>query len=455
MPPPRATDCSGTLASQGYNLVENLSGCSGVANGVNNDIAGVDPQINGLANNGGLTSTHSLQSGSPALEKGNPSGCGDGSTTFSNDQRGPGYARHQDANMDGVSICDIGAYELPPTITVTPSNTPTATITNTPEPTQSPTPTNTAAPTDTPGPTATLTFTPTLTPVAGGKLPGSTGVVVAGTSAVGGGGGGTTGGAAATQTVAALQTMVASSPTATLSPEESDLTSTAFAQTSQAQFPTPLPSPTQAPTITPTFFLPAEDVSMSTSRIVGTDGGVLNCGIWYVGVQAVTVGDNTVFRCETISPEDEAKARLPLNYRPFWHIVDVSATDAGGQTVRTFNPPLSVCAYFADSYLDSVGGDPTRLVIYTSEGANRPWTALTTTVDEGVPRVCAETDRLSLFRLVAQPSELVTRVTSPIALITTGVVCLLFAVVLVIVIALIARRNSKNKVAEATSAAPA
>lgn len=65
-------------------------------------IVGVDPVLAPLANNGGLTSTHALQVGSPAIDTGsNPK-----SLPF--DQRGTGFAR-----LVGAAV-DIGAYESNP-----------------------------------------------------------------------------------------------------------------------------------------------------------------------------------------------------------------------------------------------------------------------------------------------------------------------------------------------------
>jgi hypothetical protein len=64
-----------------------------------------------------------------------------------------------DGNGDGISICDIGSYELQSPITPTPiTGTPSPTVT-----TATPTRTPTATPgTRTPTPTVTPTFTPTL-----------------------------------------------------------------------------------------------------------------------------------------------------------------------------------------------------------------------------------------------------------------------------------------------------
>ncbi len=62
-----------------------------------------DPLLYPLANNGGLTRTHALAVGSPAINAGNNNG--NGGAGYSYDQRGPGFARVIGANAD------IGAFE--------------------------------------------------------------------------------------------------------------------------------------------------------------------------------------------------------------------------------------------------------------------------------------------------------------------------------------------------------
>jgi hypothetical protein len=59
-----------------------------------------DPQLQPLANNGGLTQTMALLAGSPAIDKGN------NLAGLATDQRGTGFAR-----VGGASA-DIGAFEL-------------------------------------------------------------------------------------------------------------------------------------------------------------------------------------------------------------------------------------------------------------------------------------------------------------------------------------------------------
>ena len=61
------------------------------------------PGLTPLANNGGPTQTHALQTGSPAIDRGVKSGCP------KTDQRGK--PRPQNGDGKGGSRCDVGAYE--------------------------------------------------------------------------------------------------------------------------------------------------------------------------------------------------------------------------------------------------------------------------------------------------------------------------------------------------------
>ncbi len=167
------SDCTSTLHSLGYNLIQNGAGCT--FTGSTTGHIGGDPQLGPLANNGGSSHTHAIAYGSPALDAANNGTCA------ATDQRG--IVRPQDGNGDSSSLCDIGAFELEaftgPTSTATSTATPTntATATSTKPPTETPTvgpsptatqtavPTHTATatsttpPTDTPAPNTSFTFT--------------------------------------------------------------------------------------------------------------------------------------------------------------------------------------------------------------------------------------------------------------------------------------------------------
>lgn len=97
-------DCFGTLDSQDYNLIY-FPTCT-VAGNTTHNIVSQNPMLGPLQNNGGLTLTHALLSGSPAINAGNPSGCTDANNlALTADQRG--FPRP----FPTGGRCDIGAYE--------------------------------------------------------------------------------------------------------------------------------------------------------------------------------------------------------------------------------------------------------------------------------------------------------------------------------------------------------
>jgi large repetitive protein len=109
-------DAKGNFSSSGYNLIGKKDGSTGFTNGVNQDQVGtiaapIDPLLGPLSWNGGLTQTHSLLLGSPAMDK--------GFSALASDQRGA--ARYDDpavANATGGDGSDIGSYERNPTTPV-------------------------------------------------------------------------------------------------------------------------------------------------------------------------------------------------------------------------------------------------------------------------------------------------------------------------------------------------
>ncbi|MGD0075802.1 MAG: choice-of-anchor Q domain-containing protein, partial [Candidatus Binataceae bacterium] len=149
----RGPNCEGTITNGGYNISDDGSCDFGTSTGANGHAIGdnvtdtnlaLDPS--GLANNGGVTETIALESGSYAIGAVPIAQC-----TVNTDQRG------EPRPAPGYSACDIGAFEYG-----NPLPTPTATPTTTPTPTPAPTPTATS--TLTPTPTTTFTPTPTGTP---------------------------------------------------------------------------------------------------------------------------------------------------------------------------------------------------------------------------------------------------------------------------------------------------
>ena len=164
-------DCFGSYVSGGYNLIEDVAGCT-ITGDLATTLTGVSANLDALAGNGGGLPTHRLLAGSPAINGGNPAGCLDElGLVLLVDQRS--------ALRNGV--CDMGAFEfnspgvatatatatsspVPATATASPTRTatpapPTATRTPTASPTRTATP---APPTATRTPTASPTRTATL-----------------------------------------------------------------------------------------------------------------------------------------------------------------------------------------------------------------------------------------------------------------------------------------------------
>jgi CSLREA domain-containing protein len=101
-------DCSGTIVSQGYNLIQDLSGCT-VSGDSTGNLTGVPAGLGPLASNGGPTSTRVLLPTSLARDAGNPALPGSGGNSCeTTDQRGA----LRPTLVQGR--CDIGAYEAPP-----------------------------------------------------------------------------------------------------------------------------------------------------------------------------------------------------------------------------------------------------------------------------------------------------------------------------------------------------
>ena len=103
-------DCAGTLTSQGYNLIRTTPPGECNVAPVTGDLFSSQPFLGPLQNNGGLTQTHALLAGSPAIDAGNPNGCVDSTGPLPTDQRG--LPRAFDGNGDNSAVCDIGAFEL-------------------------------------------------------------------------------------------------------------------------------------------------------------------------------------------------------------------------------------------------------------------------------------------------------------------------------------------------------
>jgi hypothetical protein len=94
--------CFGTLYSDDYNKLQNMTGCALSGDTVNNVTIQDGKVSSNLSDNGGLTKTYQLKTGSNAIDAGNSIGCTDyDGIILTADQRG--FARENE--------CDIGAFE--------------------------------------------------------------------------------------------------------------------------------------------------------------------------------------------------------------------------------------------------------------------------------------------------------------------------------------------------------
>ena len=115
-----ADDVAGTVSSSSASDLIGTGGSGGLTNGSNGNLVGVGQTLLGaLADNGGPTQTIALLAGSPAIHAGSVAlAVGPGGSPLTTDQRGTGFPREVDGNVD------IGAFEV-------------QTVTNNPVPTLS------------------------------------------------------------------------------------------------------------------------------------------------------------------------------------------------------------------------------------------------------------------------------------------------------------------------------
>ena len=115
-------DVAAPFVSQGHNLIGRSDGSNGFTNGVNGDLVGtaatpLNARLGELSDNGGLTRTHALLAGSPALDAGD--NCVFNFTcvptygfALTTDQRRGVFSRQVDGpDADTTATVDIGAFE--------------------------------------------------------------------------------------------------------------------------------------------------------------------------------------------------------------------------------------------------------------------------------------------------------------------------------------------------------
>jgi hypothetical protein len=105
---PNNPDVSGTLVSQGHNLIGDGAGGTGYDS---TDLVGtatnpIDPRLGPLQDNGGPTETMALLPGSPAIDAGDPTNAPQW------DQRGPGYPRVVNGMIDIGAVFSLFDLEL-------------------------------------------------------------------------------------------------------------------------------------------------------------------------------------------------------------------------------------------------------------------------------------------------------------------------------------------------------
>ena len=103
-------DVAGHIVSENFNLIGIADGSIGLTNSLNSDQVGriatpIDPLIGPLQMNGGLTPTHAVFHGSPAIDQGNSFG-------LHTDQRGQPRPHNFSAIHNAGDGSDIGASEL-------------------------------------------------------------------------------------------------------------------------------------------------------------------------------------------------------------------------------------------------------------------------------------------------------------------------------------------------------
>jgi CSLREA domain-containing protein len=163
-------NCTGAIVTSLGNNIDDGASCFFDAA---NDLPETNPRLAPLQDNG-VTFTHPLMPGSPAIDAGDNDHCPP------TDQRGA--LRPADGNNDGTFGCDIGAYEAPGPVAFTPTTTSTPTRTvepPTPSPTDTPVPPTTTSTPVSPTTTSTpVSPTTTSTPVPPTSTPGGASITL-------------------------------------------------------------------------------------------------------------------------------------------------------------------------------------------------------------------------------------------------------------------------------------
>ncbi len=178
-------------------------------------------------------------------------------------------------------------------------------------------------------------------------------------------------------------------------------------------------------------------------------GGRLVCGLWEVIVPAGSVPDGSLWHCTTLEPQAEARAKVPAGYNRLWRVVRLTVTTRNELPIRTFTPPLTICAHYTEPHFEMAGNDAARLRIYSAPAGSAQWADLQAAADPAVPRVCATTASLSDFQLVvkkpAPARQTLFGIDWRVALAVGACLTVLVIAAVVLLVTLLRRRKKQKK----------
>ncbi len=149
---------------------------------------------------------------------------------------------------------------------------------------------------------------------------------------------------------------------------------------------------------------PPDSAVVSVVQTMDNSGGRLVCGLWEIVVPPGSVPNGARWYCTTLDPVDEVRLSVPAGYNRLWRVVNISSTTSGGLPIRSFAPPLTICAHYSEAFYTMAGTDVSAFRIYSSPDRVNHWSDLLAVADQAVPRVCAQSASLSNFELLVKRS---------------------------------------------------
>jgi hypothetical protein len=192
-------------------------------------------------------------------------------------------------------------------------------------------------------------------------------------------------------TTATATSTITNTPTETVTP-----TITATGTPTQPS-PTPV-FPYQYLTLMP----PPADAVVSVVQAMDSSGGRLVCGLWEVIVAPGSVPSGSVWHCTTLDPKEEARLKVVAGHSRLWRVVNLSVIAPDGSRLKSFAPPLTICAHYSEAFFDAAENAAQRFKIFSSPDQANTWTDLSAEADPVVPRVCAQSASLSDFQLLLE-----------------------------------------------------